>query len=151
MQEYTIKEALEELNISRATLYNRLKLSSKKLKEHITIKDGKKYISQIGIEILKDNTSIDENDVNKSSEDINNRNFEFDLLKENEFLKSQIEFLQSQMLMKDDQIKTLFTLVENSQVLLKNEQQTRLLESVEHETKKSFFNWFKKNPKNNKE
>jgi hypothetical protein len=80
---------------------------------------------------------------------INNGNAEFDLLKENEFLKSQIEFLQSQILKKDDQIKTLFNLVENSQVLLKNEQQTRLLQSVEQDTKKGFLNWFKKSTKNN--
>jgi hypothetical protein len=134
MKEYSIKEALIELNISRATLYNRLKLQEKNLKDHINIKDGKKYISSIGIKILKNNDSIDE------SKEVDKDNFE--LNKENDFLKSQIEFLQSQLEKKDEQIETLSKLVENSQVLLKNEQKAKLIEAPVK--KSTFTDWFKK-------
>lgn len=138
MKNYTVKETLEELNISRATFYNKIKLKSEELKEHITFKEGKKYISSIGVEILRKN----ENDNSKTT--TTNLSESEILIKENDFLKTQIDFLQSQLTKKDDQIKTLCNLVENSQVLLKNEQETKLLVAPQ----KNIFSWFKKKDKN---
>ena len=44
-EEYSIKEVLDMLDISRATLYNKLNKYEKELSSHITNKHGKKYIS----------------------------------------------------------------------------------------------------------
>lgn len=52
VSEYTIKEALAELNISKATLYYRINKYKRKIEPHILMKNGKKFISRQGIEIL---------------------------------------------------------------------------------------------------
>lgn len=143
MKKYTIKEATEKLNISRATLYNKIKLKEEKLKKHITTEEGKKYISAIGIEILEKNETIDSNETSYQQTSNNDNSESKILMNENNFLKSQIEFLQGQLDKKDDQIKTLSELVKNSQILLKNEQETKLIETPA----KNIFSWFKKKGK----
>lgn len=116
--EYTIKEAVQELKISKATFYNRINKYKQDLKNEIYLKDGKKYISVHGLEILKSNSCLNSLDNCLDSE--NNTKNDETLQKENDFLKNQL-------IEKDKQIQTLSRLIENSQILLKQEQQAKLL------------------------
>jgi len=137
IQEYSINEALEILDISKATLYHRMDKHKQKLEGRMFTKKGKRYISIEGLEFLKICESLDSTDNNLNSLD-GKENYNVDVF---EVLKAEIEFLKSQIIEKDNQIQTLSKLVENSQVLLKNEQQTRLLLT---DSKENVFNKIKK-------
>ena len=59
-------------------------------------------------------------------------------------LLGQIELLKSELNKKDDQINNTLRLLENSQVLIKdNKEKILMLESKEEKEKKGFFSWFK--------
>lgn len=163
ISEYTIKEALAELNISKATLYYRINKLKRNIEPHILTRNGKNFISHEGIEILRGNhgldglpdssdISLDHPDHSPNSSDnsldcsdcglncsenqkqINNDAFNIFKM-ENEFLKLQIRE-------KDNQIQTLSRLVENSQLLLKHEQDknTMLIELEKNKEKRILGN-----------
>lgn len=137
--EYTIKQALTELNISKATLYYRINKFKSKMEPHILMRNSKKFISHEGMEILKANDGLDSlpdssdngSDCSENKKQINNDAFNV-LKMENEFLKSQIKE-------KDNQIQTLSRLIENSQLLLKHEQDKNTMLIEEEKSKKKRF------------
>jgi len=135
-QAYSIKEVLDKLDISRATLYNRIDKNKQQLDRHISSKNGKKYISSIGIEILRANEGINDVDnMDNVNDSINNENRSGGEVIE--ILKKDNEFLKNQILEKDSHIHTLTKLIENSQILLRESQQKVLL--LETKKKENFF------------
>jgi hypothetical protein len=125
-----------------------------KLEKHILIRNGKKYISLAGLEMLKVNECSDDspNGSGRKSDSLDSEN---ELIASNaeafEILKKENEFLRNQIIAKDKQIDSLTDalstaqrLNENNQALLKKEQERNqlLLEAAQapqEATKVSFF------------
>lgn len=167
--EYSIKETLQLLNISRTTLYSRFDKYKTELESHIYIKDGKKYVSTEGIHILMCTDKLGDvpnncpnnldNVPNNYPNNLNNNNYNEikSLLMEQlaekdrqlDALRSDkdkvIEMIERQLETKDEQIHTLTELHKNSQLLLGQAQQKIILLDV---PKKTFWskitNWGKK-------
>jgi hypothetical protein len=151
VQEYSIEKAIEELNVAKSTLYYRINKCKKELGNNIYTKKRKTFISAEGIVILKScdspngypNDSPNSSDCRSDYKDSSNDYKVLDLLKnENEFLKGQIDFLKDQILERDREIQTLSKLVENSQVLLQNEQQARMLLPAKENVVDRIKKWF---------
>lgn len=144
-QTYTINETLEVLKISRATLYKQINKHKTQLKTDIYMEKGRTFITESGLNFLKqcidnpihcldnkDNVYIQSKQhIDNNTED---KNSIINILqKEIELLKQQIlekdTLLNNQLKEKDIQIQTLSKLLENSQILLKHEQeqQTKML------------------------
>lgn len=119
---YDLQAVLDELSISKATLYHRINKIKSKIDPHTSIRNGKKYFTQEGIEILRSSVLVES--VSDNSDTV---------------LHDIIQVLKDQLAQKDAQIETLSRLVENSQILLKQEQETRLLAEPK---KSSFFSKF---------
>lgn len=138
-QEYSIKETLNILNISRTTLYTKIDKYKKELNPHITSKNGKKYISHDGIEILRSPNNID-SETNNCTDYVDNEVDSCTDISDNintsgyieiiSLLKSQLEDKNGQIqdLQKDkenlyQELSEQRKLHENTQVLLQNSQQ----------------------------
>lgn len=134
---YTVAEVSEQLGVSKQTIYTKLNTFKKDLKPYIRIQNNTRYIESEGIEIIKN--SIQANQFNSSnlkydeSEDeleelrvLKNEYFQ-DLKQQIEYLKVELEKRDRQLESKDKQIISLNDLVRNSQVLLKQEQEKKLL------------------------
>jgi DNA-binding Lrp family transcriptional regulator len=140
--DYTVQETATKLNISRMTVYKKIdKLTE--LKKHIKIKNGKKYLTDNGIEIIK--LSLENyKEVTPELTVILQRQLE-ELKIERD---NQVKYLQFQIETKDKQLESKDELLKNFQVLLGHEQQAKaLLENKlsEIETKKdlSLVEWLK--------
>lgn len=147
-QEYTIKEVLKQLNISKSTLYYRINKLSSKLYGEIALKNGKTFVSSKGLKILSSNNSLDSSDnspncLGKNPLSLDNKkDTKFDII---EVLKKENEFLKNQLIEKDNHIKKLSVLIENSQILLKHEQEKKLfLQAKENKFKIFIKKWIKK-------
>ncbi|MBE3129070.1 MAG: hypothetical protein IMZ60_05270 [Actinobacteria bacterium] len=70
--EYTVKQVSELVNLSKASIYNKLKV--KKLQEHTTKKQGVTYIDEIGFKLIKNSlkVSIDDLKVFQKEDTISN-------------------------------------------------------------------------------
>lgn len=166
---YTVAEISEELGFSKVTIYNKLNSLKSELKPYIRHKKGVIHIDDKGLLIIKESLGLNEvktdlkedNTLNQSSivknKDLNQFK-DIDILIETvkktvesgqenyiNSLLEQIELLKSELQKKDDQINNTLRLLENSQVLLKQEKEKVLmLESVEQKEKRSIFDFFKK-------
>ena len=144
-KEYSIKEALDMLDISRATFYNKLNRYGKELKPHMASKNGKKYISIDGIEFLKNlDNYIDEPD--NCIDNLNNCLDGFD----NSDNRRIMILLEEQLNVKDSQIKSLsdalavaHKLNENNQILL-NQAQQKILYLEQANDKSYWWQFWKK-------
>lgn len=116
----TVEETAIELGVSKTTIYNKLKLKQYKYK--IVIKQGKSMVDDGLFNLIQANLkvkSIVEN------EDIkNDASAEASIDEEGLFNLNQelIQNLLNQLKEKDRQISELHKLIENSQILLKEEQ-----------------------------
>lgn len=154
------------------TVYKKID-SIKDFGKYIKFKEGKKYITESGIEILRKSIKKLQNDINIDvvvAEDIkdiqDNIQEKFkddtkedvkvvedrqysqytDLQKEfTENLKQQILDLKGELLEKNDNIKSLTRLLENSQVLQKQQQDKIFLLESPQDNKKSMWSIFKRN------
>ena len=146
---YTVAEISELINLSKVSVYNKLKL--KELENHIIKKGGITYVDDEGLNLIKDSLKFKEstlNDLNNDNEyneetheitaDIDDFELKEDYIK---YLKSENERLWSELQEKNLQINELNKLLsneqdlhKNSQILLKNEQykQESLLELEAH-------------------
>lgn len=138
---YTIAEASEILSVSKVTIYNKLKALKKELKDHVRTKQGIKYIDTEGLEVIKVSMSGKVeglNDLNNEEvaataealnfEGLNAFNKELKSLeKVIGILEKQLEEKDRQLERKDEQLKHNDKILENFQVLLREEQQNRLL------------------------
>lgn len=140
---YTVAQVSELTNLSKVSIYNRLK--SKEFKKHISKKQGITYIDEDGLNLIKDVLTFKEDSLRNfkeedhqqaTEEDIkqSKATVEEDILKQNkdlitalvEQLKEkdiQLKEKDKQISEKDIQIMGLQKLIENSQVLLREEQQ----------------------------
>jgi len=119
---YTVEEAATKLNVSKVTIYSKLKIYS----DMVIIKQGKRYIDEELLNLIKD-TLKSKNDLNydeNSSELDNSENT--DIPNDSEYLTNLnselISTLIEQLKEKDKQIDHLMKLNENNQVLLKEQQ-----------------------------
>lgn len=138
----SVEETAIELGVSKTTIYNKLKLKEYNCK--IVKKQGKSMVDDELFNLIKDSLKF-QNQV--ENEEINyDVNEEIatdrdDLLNFNEEL---IQNLMKQLDEKDKQIAELHKLIENSQVLLKQEQQKQLQDpNAKIDNKRAFFSWLK--------
>ena len=116
----TVEETAIQLGVSKTTIYNKLKL--KEYKSKIVKKQGKSMVDDSLFNLIQEGLKI-QNEVenNKNENDIN---AEISIDEEGLFNlnKELIENLLDQLKEKDKQIAELHKLIENSQILLKEEQ-----------------------------
>lgn len=168
---YTVTEISEMLGYSKVTIYNRINSLKKELKPYIKHKKNIIHIDDKGLLILKedlglidvkstlndDDTLNNENiDSNSNLEDFKDISFLIKTINETvktgqenyiNSLLNQIEILKSELDKKDDQLNNTLRLLENSQVLIKQDKEKILmLESKEQKEKRGIFsNIFKRN------
>ena len=112
----SVSQIAKECNVSPQAVYKKVNNTlSKSLKKHIKTVNGKKLINEQGEQIIKDSFI---KPFTTSSQQVNNGSTINDNL---------YEALIKQLEEKDKQIEALQKLVENAQVLQKNEQQKVLL------------------------
>jgi hypothetical protein len=140
---YTVAQVSELTNLSKVSIYNRLK--TKEFKKHMTKKQGITYIDEDGLNLIKDDLIFKDDQFKGIEEEPqqqayredskqDNTTLEEDLLKQNKDLINallkqleekdiQLKEKDKQISEKDIQIMGLQKLIENSQVLLREEQQ----------------------------
>ena len=159
----TVEETAIQLGVSKTTIYNKLKL--KEYKSRIVKKQGKSMVDDGLFNLIQESLKFQNEVENKEIE--NDVNAEISIDEEGLFNlnKELIENLLNQLKEKDKQIAELHKLIENSQILLKEEQKKSdkqlyleehfeevdnklqdLREKMEQRKndKKSFFNFFSK-------
>ena len=126
--QYTVAEVAEIINLSRVSVYNKLKQDA--LKPFIDKKQGVTYISEEGLKLIKDGLTTSVNNFNEEEqeqqENIEDEPFKEDLtltLDYVNYLKAENERLWAELQEKNNQINNLSRLVENGQVLLKDKPQ----------------------------
>lgn len=124
---YSVEDVAIKLNVSKVTIYNKLKL--KEYKDKVIKKAGKAYIDDDLLNLIKDSlkskTDIDSNNIQDTTkEEI--ATSEADLLNLNKdfiySLQSEIEFLRQQIQEKDKQLNAKDELLKNMQILIKQGQ-----------------------------
>ena len=165
----TVAQISEELGFSKVTIYNKLNSLKGDLKGCIQQKKGITYINSKGLSIIKqslglkvdEDTLINDDDIKAASIDNSEDLKQFkdidylietikktlETSQENYInsLLSQIEHLQLELNKKDEQLNNTLRLLENSQILIRDNKEKILeLESMEQKEKKSIFNWFRK-------
>ena len=137
-EKYSIKEVLDMLDISRATLYNKLNRYEKELAPHITNQHGKKYISMDGINFLKNpDNCIDS--LNNYPDDFNNLNY----VKIVALLEEQLNVKDSQIKSLNNALATAHKLNENNQILL-NQAHQKILYLEQTNNKSYWWQFWKK-------
>lgn len=131
---YDVEQVASQLNVSKQTIYSKLKL--KEYKGKVLIKQGKSYVDDDLFNLIKDTLKVKSNLNTNENIDIpietkNTENIMADdaLLNLN---KDLINALLEQLKEKDLQIHELHKLIENNQVLLKEKPQQDLLQLEEH-------------------
>lgn len=116
----TVEEVAIQLEVSKTTIYNKLKLNE--YKDLIVKKQGKSMIDDTLFNLIKDSLKLKNEVENDEFENRDNQEISMDedgLLNLN---KELISNLLDQLKEKDKQIAELHHLIENSQILLKEEQ-----------------------------
>ena len=116
----TVEETAIQLGVSKTTIYNKLKL--KEYKSRIVKKQGKSMIDDSLFNLIQDGLKVQNEVENKEIENDVNAETSIDedgLLNLN---KELIDNLLEQLKEKDKQISELHKLIENNQILLKEEQ-----------------------------
>lgn len=166
-----VDEVAKELKVSKTAIYNKLKL--KEFRRKVVKKQGKSMIDEELFNLIKDSlkvknevkNEVEYKDYIEESKDEVKSEIAMDGEGSLNLNKSLIDTLIAQLEEKDKQIAELHKLIENNQVLLKKEQETKInmLEFEDHfkevdnklssikekmnqrKEKKSFFkNFFKK-------
>ena len=116
----TVEETAIQLGVSKTTIYNKLKL--KEYKSKIVKKQGKSMVDDGLFNLIQESLKVQNEVENKEIE--NDVNAEISIDEEGLFNlnKELIENLLNQLKEKDKQIAELHKLIENSQILLKEEQ-----------------------------
>lgn len=136
---FTANEVAEKLNVSKVTIYSKLK----KHEDMVVMKQGKKYVTEdlfnlIKLELSSKSIEINEltaADLEEAPNQVKSRD-ESELIKQNNILidtlLKQLEIKDKQITELQDIIKVNNKLMENNQVLLKNAQQQDPLILQEH-------------------
>lgn len=125
---FTVEEVAEKLSISKVTVYSKLK----KFNDDVVLKQGRKYITEELFNLIKDDLKL-KNMVN-GEENEKKLNDEISTDKEEliNLNKDLIAVLMDQLNQKDKQIEKLHALIENNQVLLKQEKEVNQLQLEQH-------------------
>lgn len=158
----SVDKVAVELGVSKTAIYNKLKL--KEYEKLIVKKQGKSMVDDELFNLIKDNLRFKTIVENEESDNNSNEEGAMDSTDSINFNKELIDSLLEQLREKDKQIGELHKLIENSQVLLKEEQSNKksqlLLEEhfqevdqklhdikekmeLKKEAKKGIFNFFK--------
>lgn len=151
---YTVSQVAEIFKTSNVTMYKKIKKLEKEL-ENEQIKNGRTtYLTEKAIEIIRENTFMDfnnEDEEDPGAEDPKEIKEDDRLINR---LENEVEYLRGLIKERDEQIKESNRLLENFQVLLKNEQEKTLMIENKSETaitttengeeKRGFFGMFKK-------
>lgn len=116
----TVEETAIQLGVSKTTIYNKLKL--KQYKSRIVKKQGKSMVDDSLFNLIQEGLKVQSEVENEKIE--NDVKSEILIDEEGLFIlnKELIENLLNQLKEKDKQIAELHKLIENSQILLKEEQ-----------------------------
>lgn len=155
---YTVAEISEELGYSKVTIYNKINLLKSDLKGCITDKQGVMYINSKGLLMIKEELGLnalkDKEEIKASNTDnteglkhfkeveslVNSIKSTIEEGQENYInsLLEQVEHLKAELDKKDKQLNNTLKLLENSQVLLKDHKEEKLmLESQEQKKKRT--------------
>jgi len=153
---YTFRDVAKQLGVSRITVYSKVKNNSK-LNEYITEENGLQYLSDEGVNQLsklivklqktnsKNNNKLTNDELQKKLDTIQESFVKLESKINNDINSKLLINLQVQLEEKDKHINQLTKLLENSQILLKEQQsKTILLESQVQ--KKSILQWLKFKP-----
>lgn len=132
---YDVNEVASLLKISKVTVYKKLK-KLRELEPFIVLKDDKTYVLEEGLEVIKRSLQVTkefrETSDNEVASDYNTE----ELMVNNELVTVLVEQLRekdSQINAKDIQISELHKLIENNQILLKQQQDKELKQlQLEH-------------------
>lgn len=119
----TVEETAIQLGVSKTTIYNKLKL--KEYKSRIVKKQGKSMVDDSLFNLIQESLKVQNEVKNKEIDNDINAETSIDedvLLNLN---KELIDNLLEQLKEKDKQIAELHKLIENSQILLKEEQKKK--------------------------
>ena len=119
----TVEETAIQLGVSKTTIYNKLKL--KEYKSRIVKKQGKSMVDDSLFNLIQESLKVQNEVKNKEIDNDVNAETSIDedvLLNLN---KELIDNLLEQLKEKDKQIAELHKLIENSQILLKEEQKKK--------------------------
>lgn len=116
----TVEETAIQLGVSKTTIYNKLKL--KEYKSKIVKKQGKSMVDDGLFNLIQESLKVQNEVENKESENDVNAEISIDEVGLFNLNKELIENLLNQLKEKDKQIAELHKLIENSQILLKEEQ-----------------------------
>ena len=131
-----VDQVSKELNVSKTAIYNKLKINQ--FKDKIVKKNGKSMIDEDLFNLIKDSFKSRnqvENEVeNKKIYSDENQEIAMDREDLFNFNKQLIDSLLEQLKEKDKQIEELHKLIENNQILLKQQQDKEIkqLELEEH-------------------
>ena len=116
----TVEETAIQLGVSKTTIYNKLKLKEYKCK--IVKKQGKSMVDDSLFNLIQESLKV--KSIIENEEIDNEANEEISIDRESLFNLNQefIDNLFEQLKEKDKQIAELHKLIENSQILLKEEQ-----------------------------
>lgn len=138
--QYTIAEVAKTLEVSKNTIYNRLKGLEKDLKGLTKVSKGITYIEEEGLELIRKAIYVD-NGETKENENIDNTVNPFQALQEDYInsLKSEIDYLKNQLSEQTEIVKRQQTLQLNEQ---QNTKQTILmLEEHNKEVDEKLSSW----------
>jgi hypothetical protein len=169
---YDVEQVANKLNISKMTVYNKIKL--KEHKDKVIKKSGKTYIDEVLLKLIKDSLKIKSGIESDNIEEQENDEISMDKDDLSTLNKDLFDTLIDQLKEKDIQIKELNNrlaaeqdLNKNAQILLKNQQDKpkedillleshfkeldiKIIEVMEHKkeeykkkNKTGFLNWFK--------
>ena len=119
----TVEETAIQLGVSKTTIYNKLKLKQYKCK--IVKKQGKSMVDDSLFNLIQESLKV--KSIIENEEIDNEENEEISIDRESLFNLNQefIDNLFEQLKEKDKQIAELHKLIENSQILLKEEQKKK--------------------------
>lgn len=117
---YDVEEISNKLNISKVTVYNKFKLKS--VKPYVIQKQGKSMVDEEGLNLIKESLKLKNDIKSKEMEEEWESEVSLDRDELINLNKELINVLIEQIKEKDRQIVELHKLIENNQVLLKQQQ-----------------------------
>lgn len=121
---YDINKVSELTGVSKVTIYKKIK-KLKELEPFIVHKDDKTYVLEDGLKLIKEHLTVNKNVNSEVESEIAIEGIPMDLTINKELinlLTDQLKEKDTQLKEKDKQIAELHKLIENSQILLKEEQ-----------------------------
>jgi len=130
---YTVKQASIKLNVSMQSIYVKIKFPE--FKDKTTKKQGKTYIDDATLMLIKDSLKVSNDDLNHVNENTSSNETATDSDDSSIMIKTLIEQLKvkdEQIKESNERLKQAHKLIENNQVLLQAKPQQDVLQLEEH-------------------